>query len=69
MVGKRFFRSQVTDLAWTPDGFTLLAASSDGACGERAGWAAATRMAVNVALPSTVLQPPCPQLMHGCARS
>ncbi|PRW57352.1 uroporphyrinogen decarboxylase [Chlorella sorokiniana] len=30
LVGKRFFRSQVTDLAWTPDGYTLLAASSDG---------------------------------------
>lgn len=32
MVGKRFFRSQVTDMAWTPDGYTLLAASSDGRC-------------------------------------
>ena len=30
MVGKRFFKSQVTDLAWTPDGYTILAASSDG---------------------------------------
>ncbi|EFN55015.1 hypothetical protein CHLNCDRAFT_134840 [Chlorella variabilis] len=30
MVGKRFFRSQVTDLAWSPDGYTALAASSDG---------------------------------------
>ena len=37
MVGKRFFRSQVTDLAWTPDGFTLLAASSDGARALRLG--------------------------------
>ena len=33
MVGKRFFRSQVTDLAWTPDGYTLLASSSDGGRG------------------------------------
>ncbi|KAL4441231.1 hypothetical protein ABPG77_011468 [Micractinium sp. CCAP 211/92] len=30
MVGKRFFKNQVTDLAWSPDGYTLLAASSDG---------------------------------------
>ncbi|KAL4452249.1 hypothetical protein ABPG75_007911 [Micractinium tetrahymenae] len=30
MVGKGFFRNQVTDLAWSPDGYTLLAASSDG---------------------------------------
>lgn len=38
MVGKRFFRSQVTDLAWTPDGYSLLAASSDGRCwGNAAG--------------------------------
>lgn len=40
MVGKRFFRSQVTDLAWTPDGYTLLAASSDGGCRGRVGTAA-----------------------------
>ena len=30
MVGKRFFKNQVTDLAWMPDGMTMLAASSDG---------------------------------------
>jgi WD40 repeat protein len=31
VVGRRFFRSQVTDIAWSPDGSALLAASSDGA--------------------------------------
>ncbi|PSC72094.1 HIRA isoform X1 [Micractinium conductrix] len=30
LVAKKFFKSQVTDLAWSPDGYTLLAASSDG---------------------------------------
>jgi protein HIRA/HIR1 len=30
LVGKRLFRNQVTDLAWSPDGYTALAASSDG---------------------------------------
>ena len=29
-VGANFFRASVTDLAWTPDGYALLAASTDG---------------------------------------
>ncbi|KAI3438112.1 hypothetical protein D9Q98_000553 [Chlorella vulgaris] len=30
MVGKRFFKNQVTDVAWSPDGYTAFACSSDG---------------------------------------
>jgi hypothetical protein len=32
MVGKRFFKNQVTDVAWSPDGYTAFACSSDGGC-------------------------------------